>query len=193
MLEEEAATLKELLERTQRDCDRLHTELGEKKEVADAIIKRADDECERLKGEIASLEKDKEELQGEIREWEQTRIELDAIAEQLKEWEQVKAQYEEHIRILTLRLRDARGRRGNFGGKMESSESDIVEAGESLFLEKGKPIDMTASEVGPTGGRDSSSQSSDKGSSSKGRSGRRSPQRRLPKDDSDWLLTLPPE
>ncbi|MDE6559383.1 MAG: hypothetical protein K2K29_05810 [Muribaculaceae bacterium] len=240
-LEEEVASLKEDLERTESSRADIEDELQQKTERTDTIIQRADAERDSLKMRIATLEGEKEDLKAEIREWEQTRIELDAIAEQLKEWEQVKARYKERIKMLTLRLRDARGRKGDFGGyKVEESASDILEDGESFYLPGHAPIDMLADNIAdslqstpdapheidddsdaagaagaacePEGSSAGNSAPSAQTSSARGtaihpgnsvpspqssatsrRATSSSQRRRLPKNDADWLMTLPPE
>ena len=244
-LEEEVASLKEDLERTESSRADIEDELQQKTERTDTIIQRADAERDSLKMRIATLEGEKEDLKAEIREWEQTRIELDAIAEQLKEWEQVKARYKERIKMLTLRLRDARGRKGDFGGyKVEESASDILEEGESFYLPGHAPIDMLADNIADalqstpdapheidddsdatgaagvpegssagnsgihpgnsapsaqtlsargTGIHPGNSAPSAHASATSRRTTPSSQRRRLPKNDADWLMTLPPE
>lgn len=207
-LEEELTRIKESLEAAEGERVRLKEELEQKTERADRIISRGDEERARLKKEIKGLEDDKEDLKAEILEWEQTRIELDAIAEQLKDWEKVKARYEEHIKMLTLRLRDARGRKGNFGVSSDPAssgadsliESDILDESDgSPFIAKPAPIDMLAGALteGLTRSTSHPHSKGEKGRNKENKDSsfqRRTPRRRrLPKDDSDWLMTLPTE
>ncbi|MDE6811863.1 MAG: hypothetical protein K2J15_05870 [Muribaculaceae bacterium] len=219
-LAEELTAVRTKLDETGLELTRVQDEMLQKSERLVTIISRADEERDSLEHRIQALEKEKVALKAEILEWEQTRIELDAIAEQLKEWEQVKNRYQEHIRMLTLRLRDARGRKGDFGGGIgEDVPSDILEDGEIPLPLQAAPIDMIATSDpdrdNAIGSDSSASRSSSAGSSvrnarSRSSSGgtqgpvipfptdkstpeHRRPRPRLPKDDADWLMSLPPE
>lgn len=198
-LRAELADCRERLEKAEQESAGLNEKLKYKIEVSETIIRNGDEEREKLKNKIAELEEDKTALNAEISEWKQLRIELDAVSEQLKEFEKVKADYEDRIKKLTLSLRDAYGRRADFG-KINAGEldTDLLEPGDSLFLRDADPIDMLEATI-PTPAQKAASSSTQ--SNKKANAGRApkssatgSPRsNRLPKDDSDWLLTLPPE
>lgn len=183
---EERQTLQELLERTERERVRLLDDIRRKDDDVKRIAGNSQKDMDELKDRLRGLESTNNELNKELGEWRQTRLELDAIEVQMKEWEGVKARYEERIKMLTLRLRDALGNRSRHRGA--DSDSDILEEGETAYItsEERKGADQRKSDtdiafrilsdmlpdppVAPAPDR-----------------------RRLPKDDTDWLITLPPE
>ena len=230
-LQDEVATLQDLLGRTDRDRTRLIEEVNRKNEDIHRISEETHRDIEQFKFRLHELESEKKALSQEVGEWRQTRIELDALEEQLKEWEGIKTKYEERIKMLTLRLRDALGHRM----PMRSSDldSDILEEGENPYLTPeereamikrkadadiasrilsdmfpdDRPIDMTAPAPGETpevsdSGLSSpssswTSASTDLSATERYRTSRPTGKipghRHLPKDDTDWLITLPPE
>ncbi len=185
-LSEEAATLRDLLTRTEKDRERIIQENLEKADREEKAAARREEERAVMKGALDRMEAESAELKKELGEWRQTRMELDAIAEQMKEWEAVKARYEERIKMLTLRLRDALGHKNP--GRRNDNESDILEEGEDpyLFSEDDEDRAEINRKTPP-----SSSLLAPKSPQETPPSSPRT--RRLPKDDSDWLLTLPPE
>lgn len=140
----------------------------------DAMISRmADDNSNssrQAKKEIKALRMENERLRSEVLEWQQARIEMDSINAQLKEWEKVKEQYEKRIRKLKNQLGEA-SERSNRRLTVSSPDSEILDDGEPLYMD---PEEMKERER-----------------LSQKKSGKR--MTRLPKDDSDWLLTLPPD
>lgn len=140
----------------------------------DAMISRmADDNSNssrQAKKEIKALRMENERLRSEVLEWQQARIEMDSINAQLKEWEKVKEQYEKRIRKLKNQLGEA-SERSSRRLTVSSPDSEILDDGEPLYMD---PEEMKERER-----------------LSQKKSGKR--MTRLPKDDSDWLLTLPPD
>ncbi len=195
-LREEAATYHDLLTRTERERERLMQDTCEMNELREKITLRYEQDKDQMRSTISRLKSEVADLNKELGEWRQTRMELDAIAEQMKEWENVKERYEERIRMLTLRLRDALGRKSPARGA--DRESDILEEGECPYLTKEdlEDLDRRLREENIAGRilHDLFSEEPDATVSGKSHEKPAAPgARRLPKDDTDWLIPLPPE
>ncbi len=181
LLERNAALESQLAE-SGADCRR---RLAEK----DSMIARLADDNSRdsrtASRRISELEKENADLRAELSEWRQTRMEIDAINARLAEWEKVKEQYEKRIRKLKEQLGEISKMNLRNPGET-AADSDILEEGETFYMLPEDP----ENNVEPTGYRGA------------GRTGNkrrpdptvRNPRHvRLPKDDTDWLMTLPPE
>lgn len=198
-LEEENATLAELLARTERERARLFDESSRLADELRTVEERELRETTYAAARIDELTRDIDAMERELEEWRQTRIELDKIQEQLKEWEDIKAAYQKKIKMLTLRLRDALGHKkfGAAGGA--DNYSDILEDGESPFIERGEHSEEAAAQKAAIEEMLTSALSADpppldmtrKDNPSVEEDVAEQARRRLPKDDTDWLISLP--
>lgn len=184
-LRQERADLADLLERTGRERTRLFDEAATlRSELAETEAReRRESDSSRRKTE--RLEVELSNLRLEIEEWRETRKELEAISQKMQEWEEVKAHYEDRIKRLTLRLRDALGHK-RLGGADATDSSDILEEGESPYVDRKNGADA------PLGGLLPDETPAPLDMTRRDAPVPR-PKRRLPKDDTDWLMSLPEE
>lgn len=137
-LDEELRSLRAGCEQAESDRRTLQQNLEEMTMRTTHLSSRLAEEMEEKNRKVAELEGECSQLNSELAEWRRTRMELDSIARQMKEWEGVKAKYEERIRLLRLRLNEAMGR--NATAASGGDDSEILDSGESPYIDMRGPV-----------------------------------------------------